>query len=111
MHWFWRATIAVGVASAFLVLYEQTGLRLRFDAFLWPLFRNGLWGGSSEGDNILRLLVPRLEWLPVYVLAVAVYGILTRRYYRDQLKSRCRKCDYLLRGISEPRCPECGEQI
>jgi len=23
----------------------------------------------------------------------------------------CRKCGYILRGISEPRCPECGERI
>jgi hypothetical protein len=25
--------------------------------------------------------------------------------------TRCRKCGYILRGISEPRCPECGERI
>lgn len=23
----------------------------------------------------------------------------------------CRKCQYILRGITEPRCPECGEPI
>lgn len=23
----------------------------------------------------------------------------------------CRKCGYTLRGLSEPRCPECGEAI
>ena len=26
-------------------------------------------------------------------------------------ETRCRKCRYFLRGISEPRCPECGERI
>jgi len=26
-------------------------------------------------------------------------------------ETRCRKCGYILRGISEPRCPECGESI
>jgi hypothetical protein len=26
-------------------------------------------------------------------------------------ETRCRKCNYILRGISEPRCPECGEKI
>jgi len=25
--------------------------------------------------------------------------------------TRCRKCNYVLRGISELRCPECGERI
>lgn len=24
---------------------------------------------------------------------------------------RCRRCRHMLRGISEPRCPECGETI
>jgi hypothetical protein len=26
-------------------------------------------------------------------------------------QTRCRKCGYTLRGITEPRCPECGEKI
>ena len=26
-------------------------------------------------------------------------------------ETRCRKCGYILRGITEPRCPECGEKI
>lgn len=26
-------------------------------------------------------------------------------------EARCRKCRYILRGLSEPRCPECGEAI
>ena len=25
--------------------------------------------------------------------------------------TRCRRCRYILKGISEPRCPECGEPI
>ncbi len=24
---------------------------------------------------------------------------------------RCLKCGYILKGLSEPRCPECGKQI
>ena len=26
-------------------------------------------------------------------------------------QTRCRKCRHILRGITEPRCPECGEPI
>lgn len=26
-------------------------------------------------------------------------------------ETRCRKCQHILRGLSEPRCPECGERI
>ena len=29
----------------------------------------------------------------------------------DDLETRCRSCGYILRGITEPRCPECGERI
>lgn len=30
---------------------------------------------------------------------------------RGDDETRCRKCRHILRGISEPRCPECGERI
>lgn len=26
-------------------------------------------------------------------------------------ETRCRKCRYILKGLSAPRCPECGEPI
>ncbi|MCC6908296.1 MAG: hypothetical protein IT430_10180 [Phycisphaerales bacterium] len=26
-------------------------------------------------------------------------------------ETRCRKCNHVLRGLKEPRCPECGEAI
>ena len=44
-------------------------------------------------------LVALVGWL---VLAVGVV--------RGDDETRCRKCKYILRGISEPRCPECGER-
>lgn len=30
---------------------------------------------------------------------------------KRESETRCRRCGYVLRGISEPRCPECGERI
>lgn len=30
---------------------------------------------------------------------------------RPDNETRCRKCGYILRGLTEPRCPECGERI
>lgn len=29
----------------------------------------------------------------------------------DEVSTRCRRCGYLLRGLREPRCSECGERI
>lgn len=45
--------------------------------------------------------------------ALGAYGVATRMVERKPLfgETRCRKCGYVLRGISEPRCPECGERI
>lgn len=48
------------------------------------------------------------------LLALCVYGLLQRWTSGKGVESgetRCRKCGYILRGISEPRCPECGERI
>lgn len=66
---------------------------------------------TVAGEQIAFSLV----WLfPALLPTLFVYGLLTRRYYRtkghdDEL--RCRKCQYILRGLTEPRCPECGEAI
>ena len=49
-----------------------------------------------------------LIWLGVLAAGLATYR-LTRHATFDQ--TRFRKCGYILRGITEPRCPECGERI
>jgi hypothetical protein len=52
--------------------------------------------------------------LPEILLAVSIYALLTWWVGPKSSapgETRCRKCDYILRGLSEPRCPECGERI
>ena len=44
--------------------------------------------------------------LPGLALATA---IAIRRSHGDE--TRCRRCGYILRGLAEPRCSECGERI
>lgn len=60
------------------------------------------------------------EWLVMTLFCgfplVAIIGLmyLAYRMVRKRsldLETRCRKCGYILRGITEPRCPECGERI
>ena len=46
--------------------------------------------------------------LPAVIVAVLVYALLPGRRGTE---TRCRKCGYILRGLTEPRCPECGERI
>lgn len=48
------------------------------------------------------------------LLTVGVFTAVDRytRARRDgELETRCRKCRHILRGLTEPRCPECGEPI
>lgn len=51
--------------------------------------------------------------LPCGFCAVIVYHFVAKRYggIRDDNETRCRKCGYILKGITEPRCSECGEWI
>jgi len=41
------------------------------------------------------------------------YGLLTRLFGppSGDGEFHCRRCNHILRGLSEPRCPECGEAI
>lgn len=51
--------------------------------------------------------------LMVAAVGIVVYSILTAYLCppEPERETRCRKCGYILRGIPEPRCSECGERI
>jgi len=54
-------------------------------------------------------------WVPLVLFAIYPVTAFLRsrspyRRYRGH-GTRCRKCGYILKGITEPRCPECGEKI
>ena len=54
-------------------------------------------------------------WLPVGVVAVAVYCERAtrevRRTFREIDPPQCVECGYCLKGLSQPRCPECGQEF
>ena len=101
MHWFWRVTIAAVVSSV--------------------LFRVGLYAAVCLYRRGLVMPIPWAAWprlvvacLPLALLAILIYAVLTHRFGPDVAsdgETRCRKCGYILRGITEPRCPEYGERI
>ena len=92
-----RVTIALGILA--LLMWAQ-----------------GWWngarpGGPKFGPEISHIGFVRdmatvlsicacLGWVLITLIDVFAIGEL-----------RCRKCRYILRGLSEPRCPECGEPI
>lgn len=110
LHWFWRAAIAV-LGSVVIVQSLRIGmflLQVRLRG-LMPPRREEYWNTfvNSPGGE------PRVM-LATYVLPVLVYVALTRWFGPEAARNnetRCRKCGYILRGITEPRCSECGERI
>jgi hypothetical protein len=99
MHWFWRGTIAVVVELVLIHLY----IRYSIADAIYDIV------ASYLGYAAAQLII----FIPILIGIIAIYGILTYRYGPRPIdrETRCRKCQYILRGISEPRCPECGEQI
>ena len=109
MHWFWRAAFAVGVI--FGSLWVVAAVR--------PV-------ANAIKDAVWYLTVSRMNWarafmgtygivfgVSVAIITLAAYALATRLFGAKPHdgETRCRKCDYILRGITEPRCPECGERI
>lgn len=46
----------------------------------------------------------------VWTTLLAV-GCLLQTRRKIPKETHCRSCDYILKGLSEPKCPECGERI
>lgn len=51
--------------------------------------------------------------MAISLTAAACFGwmLLFLAERRGDGETRCRTCHHILRGLSEPRCPECGEPI
>ena len=102
MHWFWRAAIAILAALLWWAVHH----------FIIVLFFVRMFNPST---HIYVFITANIIYQIVLAcICITVYGLLTRRYYKSRLhvdETRCRKCGYILKGITEPRCSECGERI
>ena len=114
MHWFWRATIAAGVTGVYGGCASFHGPlhfvhKWAFDR-IHDLQREHMYTGYSE-----ILIAYALAYaVPHAVVAFAIFALLTRWLGPDPRhdgETHCRHCNHILRGITEPRCPECGESI
>ena len=104
MHWFWRVAIAAAAGSVCLAPLH----------WLLGVVQEKLFQVSQPLYETLHVPLQLVFLFLVCVISIAVYGLLTRRYYdlkAQDTETRCRRCGYILRGITRPRCPECGERI
>ena len=103
MHWTIRALAASTVgAVALLFLYDC-------DRWAGHIFRHP----SDTYAHSEAAVSAAVYMLPVFFCVITIYVLFSShsKSGANSAETRCRKCGYILRGISEPRCPECGEQI
>ena len=113
MRWYWAAIIAlmayylVALSVAWLVLGDWGTLSgVLMPAVDW-LFEStrGIVGADVSFYGIILLLAT-----PGWIAGLLTFQYLSRPS-RTDMYLRCLKCGYILKGLSEPRCPECGECI
>ena len=122
MHWFWRAAIAVAVSASYMGVSFPTVLNGAANPVANAI-RDAVFYLTVNGKTETPLRVPleAVFWasygivfgVPAAIITLAAYALATRLFGAKPHdgETRCRKCDYILRGITEPRCPECGERI
>ncbi len=104
----WLATVVATVASAaeqnYLAWLSTLGNTmlppLSYVPSSWEYLRNTLIMAS------VIILPPSLL---ACILAFAIYHFIPSS--KDGGETRCRKCGYILKGLSKPECSECGEVI
>jgi hypothetical protein len=106
-HRFWQGAIAILCGTACMTI--AAFLLDRF--WIVNKFRSisrGLYDSSDPAEVGLSVLLG-------LIAAIATLGVYTWLTRYDSIAAdgefHCRKCGYVLRGLSEPRCPECGEPI
>ncbi|MCH8851383.1 MAG: hypothetical protein IID41_01885 [Planctomycetes bacterium] len=85
----------------------------------WWWFRFGLYayGLSILGHQfqhhlrVFSFVLPLATQAAVLASGVSFVVACFRDVKRDLEHIHCLKCNYILKGLTEPRCPECGERI
>jgi len=68
-----------------------------------PSAPHGVYAALVDGLAAIAVIAP--------AALVAVFLDAHLRRPAPPRETRCRRCGYVLRGLTEPRCPECGERI
>ena len=100
MHWLGRAILAILAASTL-------GFLVGFAIYRLAEANGWVWTGAYSAGSPGAIMA-----VSAALFALLSFRILTGRYARSlEHATCCRRCGCILRGISEPRCPECGERI
>ena len=67
-------------------------------------------GFRVTGGKVASMIIFLSIFLTGPTITTVILYALTPRESRDG-HTRCGKCGYILKGLTEPRCSECGERI
>jgi len=65
---------------------------------------------ASQGSAVARVWLLLAIFSTGPIVATVLAHLLTPKETKDG-HTRCGKCGYILEGLTEPRCSECGERI
>jgi hypothetical protein len=106
------------VTQAILDLGQWSGCQVENISahMLWT--ESGPYLGDDLKSRVFNGLVTHGQWSATtasgFITALAAYALMARRAgYRAPGRgpTRCGHCRYILAGLREPRCPECGRRI
>lgn len=115
LHWFWRVMtgVLIGVVvnglATWLVMPLFSYVPVHVELWSRTILALTPWLGSA-GAALATCMI--YFGTSTAIASVGTYSLLTRlgsRQFDQDL--HCRRCAHILRGLSEPRCPECGEPI
>jgi hypothetical protein len=100
--WYGRVTVAVLCAAVACALGNSVWISVFDTAFI-----------RSLTDGVRGCLYFFYSTMFPMLICLSAYGILTSLFSlkRPDNETHCRRCGYILCGITEPQCSECGERI
>lgn len=114
-RWYWATLLSLATfcVAGFVVLFlglppgpNSSGGPLN-DTLEWA---HGQLHGVTGDPWAAFILVVFLAVIPFFS-GLAVFHLSRRHSWEQTEHLHCLKCGYILKGLSEPRCPECGEPI
>ena len=111
-----------GRLESHLVLFiHENGLTIEYGPYIWrtrPTYYFASFAGwgyahhKTANQEYRGLMIPYWALLPLFATYPAVVFIRgPLRRWRRRRRGLCLNCGYNLRGLPEPRCPECGTEF
>jgi len=99
------------------LLTVSTRVTIALGGLAMLMWLQGWWNGARPGgpsfssSSYSSVDYPRAMATVLSICACVGWVLITAMTAWSIGELRCRRCRYILRGLSEPRCPECGEPI